>query len=436
MEVVEHKKFICTDARTNHNKVWQYAIHDNGDVLIEWGRVGKALQMATYNTGTTQKAQALVAKKVKQKIKKRGSTEYREVSLLTTTTNGNGHQATAASLREIAKSQIEHSCPLVGDLIDYLVQVNRHNIYKASGGKISWNKDANLFQTPVGIVTLDNVTRARPLLAVLGDCVIRQDWTSDLLLDTLEKYLELIPQDIGMKFLPKRILPDADAIQKQNDVLDALESSYNAVVSGNVPNAVLSQPEPPTKVFDVRLQRVEDQTVLSTISRLYNDTRRTMHRDAYKLQPVRVFVVDIPTMKTNFADTAKRVGNIMPLWHGTRASNLLSILKSGLVIPPANAGHCTGRMFGNGVYFSDQSTKALNYSVGYWSGGSCDQRTFMFLADVSMGKTYTPRSSSERLPKPGYDSTFAKANYSGVLNNEMIVYDLSQCCLRFLVEFA
>ena len=41
-------------------------------------------------------------------------------------------------------------------------------------------------------------------------------------------------------------------------------------------------------------------------------------------------------------------------------------------VPPANASHCTGRMFGNGVYFSDQSTKALNYAYGYWGGGDRD----------------------------------------------------------------
>jgi poly [ADP-ribose] polymerase len=59
----------------------------------------------------------------------------------------------------------------------------------------------------------------------------------------------------------------------------------------------------------------------------------------------------------------------------------------------------------------------------------------MFLADVAMGKPYYPTSSCRSLPS-GYNSMFAKAGQSGVLNNEMIVYNLFQASLKFLVEFS
>jgi poly [ADP-ribose] polymerase len=93
-------------------------------------------------------------------------------------------------------------------------------------------------------------------------------------------------------------------------------------------------------------------------------------------------------------------------------------------------------MFGNGLYFSDQSTKSLNYAYGYWGGGSRDNNCLMFLVDVRMGKYYVPRSYNEHFPKAGHDSTFAKANKSGVYNNEMIVYTLPQANLTHLIEFA
>jgi poly [ADP-ribose] polymerase len=126
---------------------------------------------------------------------------------------------------------------------------------------------------------------------------------------------------------------------------------------------------------------------------------------------------------------------VRELWHGTRASNLLSMLKSGFYIPPSNAPHVTGRMFGNGVYFSDQSTKALNYAYGYWSGQR-ETNCFMFLCDVAMGREYTPPGPSSNLPMSGYDSTFAKAGQSSVANNEMIVYKTCQVNPRYLIEFA
>lgn len=125
----------------------------------------------------------------------------------------------------------------------------------------------------------------------------------------------------------------------------------------------------------------------------------------------------------------------MRLWHGTRAHNVLSILKGGLIIPTSAGGYTiTGRMFGDGVYFSDQSTKSLNYAYGYWGGGSRDHNCFMLLAKVAMGKAYTPPGPTQRLPA-GYDSMFAKGGRSGVQNNEMIVYKLPQAHLSYLCEF-
>lgn len=140
-------------------------------------------------------------------------------------------------------------------------------------------------------------------------------------------------------------------------------------------------------------------------------------------------------MHREFEESGSKVGNVKELWHGTKASNLLSILKKGFFIPPTNVPYVTGRMFGNGVYFSDQSTKSLNYAYGYWDGNRQDN-CFMFLCNVAMGKEYTPSGPSTQLPAPGYDSTFAKAGKSGVGNNEMIVYRTSQIDPRYLIEFS
>jgi poly [ADP-ribose] polymerase len=54
-----------------------------------------------------------------------------------------------------------------------------------------------------------------------------------------------------------------------------------------------------------------------------------------------------------------------------------------------------------------------------------------------MGKYYIPTSSGRgSYPVPGYDSTWAKAGQSGVINHEMIIYKLNQCNLTYLVEFS
>ncbi|MFK5151055.1 hypothetical protein ACI4CU_27210, partial [Klebsiella pneumoniae] len=150
-----------------------------------------------------------------------------------------------------------------------------------------------------------------------------------------------------------------------------------------------------------------------------------------------VFYIEIGPHLGPWNANGKKVGNIKELWHGTRVGNVLSIMKGGFVIPPSNASHVTGRMFGNGVYFSDQSTKSLNYAYGCAPGqkGGIEKSTFMFLSDVAMGKEYIPSSWGGNLPMPGYDSTYAMAGRSGVQNNEMIVYKTYQINPRYLVEF-
>ena len=148
----------------------------------------------------------------------------------------------------------------------------------------------------------------------------------------------------------------------------------------------------------------------------------------------KVYDVDINVMHKRFTDKGSVVGNVQELWHGTQASNLLSILKTGFIIPPSNASHCTGRMFGNGIYFSNQSTKSLNYAYGYWSNRR-QSRCFMFLCEVAMGRSYVPKSSFRNDIPKDYDSCWAKPSHSGVRNHEMIVYKAYQVNPTFLIEF-
>ena len=109
------------------------------------------------------------------------------------------------------------------------------------------------------------------------------------------------------------------------------------------------------------------------------------------------------------------------------------------MIPPSSSSHVTGRMFYNGIYFSDQSTKALNYATSFWGGGDVG-RYFMFLLDMAMGNPFIPgqtrwgSTGSRNYPVSGYDSTWAKPG-CGVMNDERIVYRTSQVNLKYLVEF-
>jgi poly [ADP-ribose] polymerase len=439
--VVREAKYIKSDLRKNNNKFWYITEFDNATVETHWGRVGDDGQRKTKDFPSQGAATTFFDKKCKEKERagRNGEIAYRP---LQTIEGGEGavkvqsksKKVGGSRLKEIAKKQIKTNNPTVAKLIDYLTKVNAHNITTATGGQLTFNDTTGLFSTPLGIVTQDAIDDANDILVEVGDMVVDGDYGRKMANRTND-FLMLVPQDIGRKRLDVRVFwRDLAAVQKQKAIVDSLQASLVTATS-DPKRKKTAKSKPEDKVFDVQLFLVQDSKVISRIKKKYRQTCQSMHQCSH-LKVKTVYTVQIATMKDAFDSDGSKVGNVMELWHGTRASNLLSILKGGLIIPPSTSSNVTGRMFGDGLYFSDQSTKSLNYAYGYWGGGGRDSNCFMFLADVAMGKYFVPRGATRSLPMRGYDSTFAKASKSGVYNNEMIVYKVSQANLTYLIEFA
>ena len=433
--VIEHKKFSCTKLGSNNNKFWNVTLYDNDDVMSEWGRQGKTSQSKTW-PGV---GRSFMEKKIEEKNKK-GYHENQvvegsgEVSI-------SGHKVANTELKDIAAKQIKSKNPIVAKLVSFLVDVNAHAIHKATGGKITYDTSSATFKTTQGVVIPSQVTRARDLLSTMYDYVKNNKF--DMIEDNLNEYLSLIPRDFGMhKMSPSDILPDVAAVRAENDILDGLDSSF-AGLQTSTPKKKTTKKTTKKKdtpqIFDVEMGIVTDKKIISHVKHLYQSTRRSMHQ-SNSLSVQTVYSVTIKTVKNAFDSHGAKMKNIWQLWHGTKASNLLSIMRQGLIIPPSSSGHVTGRMYSDGVYFSDISTKALNYATNYWGGGGSTDKTFMFLADVAMGKYHIAKDSWTNYPVSGSDSTWAKGRdkggvNSGVINDEMIVYRTDQCNLVYLVEF-
>lgn len=430
--IVEHRKFVCVEfGDTNNNKLWQCTLFDNDDVLVEWGRIGKKLQSKThYGVG-----QSKVSSLIRKKTNPNNSPDklYTEVKAVDTGTSGSLGIVKNAQLSDVARKQIKHKNPLVQQLIDYLVKVNAHQIMNKSGGRIQYDSSTAQFKTPLGVIDPSQVTEARTLLVDIADFVSVNDYDNKNFPSTLNKYLRLIPHDVGMaKITPEMIFPSFAAVQSENDLLDGLDTSFIDVTTAPKKKNTKKKDEP--KVFNVELSIIEDDKIISRVKNLYQKTRKRNHQ-SNNLSIKTVYQVNIIAMQTAFNKYGVKLKDVRRLWHGTKASNLLSIMRQGLVIPSSSAIHCTGRMYGDGVYFSSISTKALNYATNYWGGGGDTSRTFMFLADVAMGKCHIAGSGWGRYPISGTDSTWAKGGQSGVVNDEMIVYRLDQTNLVYLVEF-
>jgi len=433
--LVKEAKYIKSDYKNNNNKFWYINIYDDCSVVTEYGRVGKNPQTSTKNFGSMYQAEDFFTKKCQEKERsgRNGEIAYRPLNVVSSggTVNGSTTVTVKEDLATIAERQIDHD-PHTIALIRYLAKVNVHNI--VSNTKITYNADSGLFSTPCGIVTASTINDARKLLIQIGSNIESGKTSFDGYGELINDYLMMIPQDIGMKrFDPATLYKGQGDIQKQNDILDSLEASLNSVLSGSVKKTDKPKDNGPEPVlFKTRLVKVIDPKVINAITSKYKSSRLRMHT-CYHLNPSNVYEVEIRDMANNFERIKSKINNVKELWHGSSASNLLSIMKNGLIIPPRNSSYCTGRLFGDGVYASETSTKAAGYSYGFW-GGQKQNRFFVFLLNMAMGKTYSPRNTYGPFPKQGYDSTYVAPNTCGVKNDEYIVYNVSQVNLKYLVE--
>jgi len=432
---IEYRKFVQADVDSNHNKFWNVGLYDSGDVEIHFGRIGVTENQCVEFGGGRSYMEKKIRSKERGKMKDGKREYYRELKTLDGDfPQSKGQPLKSRQLKNIARDQIDHSSPETAKLIEWLAEINRHNILNST--TLTYNVDSGLFQTPMGIVTPDSISQARSLLVDIGDYVDRGNYGNSAFRNKVNDYLMLVPQNVGMKLKIEHVFPDLAAVQKQGQILDSLDASYASATTTSQDDKKDDVKQ--SKVFETKLILVQDSKISAEVNKLFTGSRNRNHYAVYGMKIRQIWSVEITAMKMAFETISSKIGNVVRLWHGTQASNCLSILKGGLVIPPASSSHVTGRMYGDGVYASSQSTKALNYATSFW-GGRDVGRYFMFLLDMAMGKAYIPGQAnygytSGGYPKRGYDSTWAKPG-SGVRNDERIVYKTSQVNLKFLVEF-
>lgn len=402
-------RLVCVDFEINANKFW-FCDVEGSVVHRHWGRVGSRGQKRSDTFATAAKAMAFADRKAAHQIKEKN---YKHASVLL----DDGVQVAGMDLKQIALQQINTNGHALGALISFLADANVHTITAGSGITVS----NGTLKSALGIITKDAIADARVLLDRISGYVRRRLYANDKFKKLVQEYLILVPnKGRGRVIDPMDVFYNMRDVEKQRDVLDAMESFLDNA-------AALAAGKP---VFSMTIEPVTS-TEMSHLEAKYRGTANRIH-SSYGKRIVNAWRIKIDDDK--FDDS---VGNVQELWHGTKASNLLAIFTKGLRIIKSGATHVTGRMFGDGLYFSDQSTKALNYATNYWSGGGNTSRAFMLLCEVAMGNTFTPphNFSSYNYPVSGYDSTTAVGGKSGVMNNEMIVYAENHARIKYLVEF-
>ena len=411
-----------TDPKTgkllNSYKYWDAKLFDDGNWTAEWGRVG----CENPDSGTWNESNKTLDSVVRSKIKKGYS--YQKTIGETVAQSGSGNVVKNTDLYAIAKAQIlKTSSPVLDRLIKRFVDANVHKI--TSSTQITYNSTTGLFTTPLGIVTMDGLVEARNLLAKLAPKVRSRHFGPDT--DAiLCQYLRIIPQALGMKrYTTETVIPDDNAIQKQNDLIDSLESSYQAMTSAPAPTG---QPDKKREtIFQVDLDVLNNPNERRRLEQYFENSKKRQH--GYDNVRVRkIFKVMIHDMAKVFET---KTTPIKEVFHGTSVANTLSILKSGLKVSPPSTAAIAGKMFGSGIYGAISSTKSLGYTFGRWGQSSSGDNGYLFVCDFALGRIYTTQS---RCNKPsGHDSVWAKAGCS-LANDELVVFRNSQCNIKYLLE--
>ena len=416
----ENGKDPKTGKLLNSYKYWEAKLYDDGNWTAEWGRVG----CENPDSGTWNESKKTMNSVVRSKLKK-GYTEQKTIGE-TVASYGDGNVVKNIDLHAIAISQLlKTSTPVLDRLIKRFVDANIHKI--TSSTQITYNSTTGLFTTPLGIVEKSGLTEARDLLAKLAPKVRSRKFGADA--DTiLCQYLRIIPQSLGMKrFSTETVIPDDNALQKQLDLIDSLESSYQALQNVPAPSATQSNKNQ-EQIFKVDLDVLTDKAEINRLTTWFNRSNHSTHGYS-NIRIVNYLKLKIHDNWNNFNE---KLGNLTEVWHGTGEPNLLSILKIGLKASPPATTKITGKMFGEGHYGAVDSSKSMQYTFGRF-GGSSGTSGWLIVADFALGNTYYIKSYGGNKPH-GYDSIWAKKENTGLRFDELIVPRDNQLRIKYLLE--
>jgi len=413
---------IFVDTKTNKNKFYQLELV--GDkVLIEYGRVGNSNPQRTSYSG----GQKIYDKKRREKIKKGYSPSEIDVNIIEESTNVSGN------IMDIAMAQIKTDA-VSKKLIEKLVQQNIHNI--TANTKIKYDIDTGYFKTDLGIVTEKGVTKALVILDKIMTYQAKMGKLTDKKYDAFiklnEQYFTIIPTKIANLRDYKNLLITVNRVNEQLDICNSLSDSLKIIeaakndIKVSDTKKVLQE-----KVFDTSVFELTDKKEFKRLVKYFNDSKNSRHgHSAYKVE--KIYKVSLGKEDAEFRSD---LDNQEELFHGTKIANLLSILKSGLLMPKQSPGQTTGYMFGQGLYFASQSTKSLNYCDGmYWNSSKSQDKIYMFIADIAMGNYQVPNGCVSKNPDSIYDSYWAKPGQSGIQNDEMIIFKNNQIRLKYILE--
>ena len=396
--------YLIMVTKENNNKY--YNCFPEGDRFrVEYGRVDSTKQTTSYPMSKWNS-------QINSKLKK----GYIDV----TDTKQDLIEEVSASNPDMTYKEIENK--VIKDIVEKLQAMAKETIKKNYSVKSS-------------AVTKAMIDEAQVVLNELS-CIKNVNDFNDKLLELFT----VIPRKMGNV---RDYLCDATSefpviLKREQDLLDVMQGEVYEPVKHNKMEDCKDKKDF-TILDELGLEFDEvDKNEIEMIKNLMNESKNKF-RKAWKVKNIETekrfnkFVED-----NNITDTRL-------LFHGSRSENFWSIIKTGLMIRPANAVY-TGSMFGDGLYFAPKCQKSIGYtslSGSYWVGGRSNV-AYMALFEVAYGTPYVIYEHNSSCYKLNFDvlqskktkchCLHAKADKGMLRNDEIVFYKPEQVTIKYLIE--
>ena len=400
--------YLIMVTKENNNKY--YNCFPEGDYFrVEYGRVDSTKQTTSYPMSKWNS-------QINSKLKK----GYVDV----TDTKQDLIEEVSASNPDMTYKEIENK--VIKEIVDKLQSMARETIKKNYSVKSSAVTQAMIDEAQIVLNDLSHINDVNNFN------------------DKLLELFAVIPRKMGnvRDYLCSSSDDFSDIIQREQDLLDVMQGEvYKPEEHKRIENN--KDKKDFTILDELGLEFGEvSKNEIEMIKGLMNESKDKF-RKAWKVK-------NIETEKrfNKFVEDNK-ITDTRLLFHGSRSENFWSIIKTGLMIRPANAV-ITGKLYGYGIYFAPLCKKSIGYTSlngSYWASGKSNIG-YMALFEVAYGKPYDVYDFDSKYYNLTYDNlqkfkkganclhahAGASLGYSSLRNDEIVVYKEEQMTIKYLIE--
>ncbi|KAJ3168278.1 Poly [ADP-ribose] polymerase 2 [Geranomyces variabilis] len=459
-----------TEVKSNANKFYiiQVLKDDNVDQYYAWNRWGRVgIRGQTSAITAMSKEAAIKSFKAKFQDKTKNKWDDREnfekvagkyflIERDFGDSDGEDQETKVAAAKAVADARAKLPPSKLPQPVQSLIKLI-FNTDMMEQQMVALEYDAK--KMPLGKLTKAQIKKGYEALAKLSD-VLNSPVPQRALIDTYTSlFYTIIPHAFGMARPP--LIDTPQMLKAKLEMVEALGDIEIATEILNATNKNLDKD--PVDLHHDKLHTKfsvvdRDTETYKLVEKYMKNTHAETH-SGYELEIEDLFEI----AREGEEKRAQGLHNRKLLWHGSRLTNYVGILSTGLRIAPPEAP-VTGYMFGKGIYFADMVSKSANYCFTSRSSPT----GLLLLCEVALGDQWQSASAEyhaaelskkagchsthglgRTMPDPKMDTTLpgeadvvvpcGKGVSSGVkrcdlLYNEFITYNVENVKIRYLIR--